>query len=656
MSVKIAMIGSGSAVFTLNVVRDILTYPALQNSEIHFMDIDKEKLALVEKLVNRIIRQGRYDKVRPFFTTNRQQAITNANFVVNTAYIGTYQSMVKDFAIMNKYGISQCIGDTLGPDAVFRAQRAIPFVVDIANETKTMAAKNAWLINYSNPMAMLTWAAIKATGVKAVGLCHGVHQTLERLSDFLGIDMHETSHLVAGTNHQSWILELKHKGKDLLPQLEELSENPTVYRKDIVRWELYRQLGYFCTESSGHDSEYNPWFRKRPDIEAQYCSGFGFSGERNFHLRHYNPDNRASLMQMEMLANGEGHLSLLRSPEYCAGIINAITTGEKYNFYGNLLNERLITNLPSGCCVEVPCVADAKGVTPKKVGDLPPQLAALNKMQITSQEFAVRAALELDQELVFNALCYDPLTSAVLSLQEIRDMTSELFQVTPEYLPPYRKHLKVRKAVIKFDYAKYKKMQAMPKAERFKEENLFSQYFLAGPFSSAGENGPKGLRMVQAPENGIDLLEPMEDIVTHRLIKWKPIDHSNLEENGSVDLLKNVGIEPDSVCYAVTALSSKNHHKVRLLVGSDEGNAIWLNGQLVHFHEIGRPIDKDQDTIDITLSQGVNVLLFKISQSIGYWGLIARLEQKPEDIKYLSLSEINKFFSQKKILIAAEKQ
>ncbi|MFH1614341.1 MAG: alpha-galactosidase [Planctomycetota bacterium] len=640
MSRKIAIVGAGSAVFTLNVVRDIFTYPALAGSEIYLMDIDAEKLSLVEKLVYRIIREGGY-KAELTTTVNRAEALRDADFVVNTAYVGGYETMIEDFRIMDKYNIRQCIGDTLGPDAVFRAQRAIPVFVEMANDIRKFASKDAWLINYSNPMAMITWAIIEATGINAVGLCHGVEQTLERLADYLNVKYKQLTHVVAGLNHQAWVLKLEHNGHNLLPRLKQLSEDPTVYRKDIVRWEIYRQLGYFCTESSGHDSEYNPWFRKRADLEAQYCSGFGFSGERGFHLKLYMPEDRAQLLQMEMLAKGQGYLDLGRSREYCAGIINAIVTGEKYHFNGNVININLIGNLPGDCCVEVPCIADDQGVHPQKVGDLPLQLAALNQMQIMSQRLAVRGALELDQELVFQSLCYDPLTSAVLSLQEIRQMTVEMFEVYPEYLPKYKKLLRRLTPVLKFDYESFKTIQSMPKQLRFEAENIIDQYFIAGPFSAAGKGELRGLNLEHSPEKCIDLDAVMKCPYSGREVSWRPICADDLESNGMVNLLKQVGIEPYSIAYALTALKAEKQCKINLLVGSDEGIAIWLNGRLIHFHDVSRPIDRDQDSVSLSLSKGINFLLFKISQTLGYWGFIARLEQKPQVASYLNTFEIS---------------
>jgi alpha-galactosidase len=290
-------------------------------------------------------------------------------------------------------------------------------------------------------MAMLCWAMNDATAVKSVGLCHSVQGTAGQLMHFAGVPREEWDYVtywVAGINHQSWFLELSLHGRDLYPDVRAKIDDPQVYNMETTRFEMLKHLGYFVTESSGHNSEYNPWFRKRPELLEKYTPGGSWNGGSGFILQLYGSDREDYESHLERAASGEDPLDLKRSREYGSYIINALETGEPCRINGNVRNTGLITNLPEGCCVEVPCYVDQHGINPCFVGDLPPHLAAINRSNIAVQELAVRAALKVDREGAFHAIALDPLTAAVLSLEEIRQMVDEMFEAEAGWLPQFK--------------------------------------------------------------------------------------------------------------------------------------------------------------------------------------------------------------------------
>jgi len=636
---KIAIIGAGSVVFAKTVITDMLTYPALSHSQIALMYIDPGNLGTTEKIARRILAAGKYPATVTA-TTNRVQAVRGADFVIIMIQVGGYKTMRSDFRIGAKYGVTHCIGDTMGPGGIFRAQRTIPVLAGLVRDVEKHAQKNCLVLNYSNPMAMLCLGLFESGNVPTVGLCHSVQNTVHDLARYLNVPPDELDHWMAGINHQAWVLKLSRKGEDLYPLLRRRVGLPEVYRQDIVRCELCRQLGYFVTESSGHNSEYNPWFRKRPDLEARYCSGPAYAGETNYLLSHYDPKNPYYRKQLEILSRGKGVLDLGRSQEYCSGIINAVCTGEPYHFNGNVRNDGLIENLPGDCCVEVPCYADATGVHPARVGELPLQLGALNRANVDAQRLAARAALTADAEMVYHAMCYDPLVSAVCSLHEIREMTADLMAAYPEYLPKYRNPLRRTPHVLKFDYEKYKRIHSRTKDECLTEMNFIDNFWVVGPFDCTSVRGWNDqLDAVFGPEEKVDLLAGYK-IGRSRVVRWRPVTRAALQGNGYLDFIRLFGALTDCVVYAVAGLRSGSNRRVRLLVGSDDGVAVWLNGRKVLHRTAQRSAAVDQDGVDLALTKGANTVLFKVDQKIGTWGLFARLKHCPSDVRVLSPDEI----------------
>ena len=443
MSKKITFIGAGSLGFTRGLVRDLLTFPAFQDATLALMDIDEERLNFARTAVEKIVKAGNYP-AKIVATLDRTEALEGADGVVCTILAQSVNVWRSDIEIPKKYGVDINVGDTRGPAGIFRALRTIPVMIDICKDIEKYAP-NAVFLNYTNPMAMLCRAMQTASKVNVVGLCHSVQGTAEMLAKWIGAPMEEITYFCAGINHQAWFLDFKWNGKDAYPLIREaITTRPEIYNEEQVRNEMFLHLGYYVTESSGHNSEYNAWFRKRPDLIEKYCThGTGWNpGEYAYILKEYLRREDSWKDDVKYwLENAP--VDLKRGKEYAAYIFNAVIgDGAMFEFNGNIRNFGLIDNLPYGACVEVPIVASKRGFSPVKVGSLPTQVALLNYINSTCEELAVEGSLTGDPMKVFHAICYDPLTSAVLSLAEIRDMVNEMFEANKEWLPQF-KHFKV---------------------------------------------------------------------------------------------------------------------------------------------------------------------------------------------------------------------
>jgi len=345
-----------------------------------------------------------------------------------------------DILIPKKYGVDINIGDTRGPSGFFRALRTIPVMLDICRDMERYCP-NALLLNYTNPMAMLCRAMQRRSSVKVTGLCHSVQGTALMLARWIGAPMNEVTYLSAGVNHQSWFIKYDWKKRDAIPLIRKAIEGSRkIHNEEQVRNEMFLQLGYYVTESSGHNSEYNWWFRKRPDLIRKYCThSTGWNpGKYAYIVKYYLAREKSWRRDAEKWLSPSTPLDLKRGHEYAASIISAWMGGEPFLFNGNVPNSGLITNLPEGACVEVPVYADRNGLNAVHVGALPPQCAALNGITVASEEMAVEAALTGDRELAFHAIAYDPLTAAVLSLAETRKMVDAMFRKNREYLPQFK--------------------------------------------------------------------------------------------------------------------------------------------------------------------------------------------------------------------------
>jgi alpha-galactosidase len=436
---KITFIGAGSLGFTRNLVRDILTFPRLADAEIALMDINEERLDFARRAAERYVAEGKYP-AKVTATLDRAEALDGADAVVITILSGGVDVWRYDIEIPKEYGVDTNVGDTRSVSGVFRALRTIPDMLDIARDIERLCPK-AIVLNYTNPMAMLCRALQRETNILVTGLCHSVQGTAGMLARWIGAPKDEIDYVCAGINHQAWYLKYLWKGEDAYPLIREaVTTRPEIYNQEIVRNEMFLALDYYVTESSGHNSEYNWWFRKRPDLIEKYCTGgTGWNpGEYAHILKYYQRREREWKKEVEAWFASEKPLSLERGNEYAAYIINAYLGGEPFEFNGNVPNTNLITNLPENACVEVPVLVNRRGLNPIHVGELPPQLAALNAINVAVEEMAVEAALTGNPRLVYHACCYDPLTASVLSLAEIKDMVQRMLNKNADYLPQFK--------------------------------------------------------------------------------------------------------------------------------------------------------------------------------------------------------------------------
>jgi alpha-galactosidase len=439
---KITFIGAGSLEFTADLVRDILTFPLLEAAHISLMDINAERLDFAKQAVERLIAAGKYPATVSA-TLDRAEALKEADVVLTTILAGGLEVWRHDIEIPKKYGVDINVGDTRGPCGIFRFLRTLPQLADIVHDMEKYCP-NAFLLNYTNPMAMLCGALQRQTHIPVTGLCHSVQGVARRLSGWLGVPYSDVSYVCAGINHQAWYLKYEVNGRDAYPLIyKAITENPKVYNEEPVTNEIFLALGYYVTESSGHNSEYNWWFRKRPDLIEQYCShATGWNpGAYALNVKRYL-EREATWKEIvrKRLSTPPTGEELQRGQEYAAWIINALQGGEPFKFNGNVRNTNLVTNLPEGACVEVPVYVDKAGYHPLQVGALPPECALLTQLSCGIEEMAIEAALTGDPVMVYRAICHDPLTAAVLSLAEIRQMTNELFTQHKDYLPQFKAH------------------------------------------------------------------------------------------------------------------------------------------------------------------------------------------------------------------------
>ncbi|MFP4176998.1 MAG: alpha-galactosidase [Planctomycetota bacterium] len=431
---RIAIIGAGSAVFAQAMIRDSLSFESLEDTTFCLMDIDEEPLGYMETIARKMIDQGDYPADIEA-TMDRREALEGADYVIVSILVGGREPIAREIDIPLEYGVDQCIGDTMGPGGIFRAMRTIPEMVDIARDMEELCP-DALMLNYTNPMSMLCRAIRRQTDVEVVGLCHSVQGAHSLLADKIGEDPDECSSWVAGINHQAWVLDYSCNGQDMYPRIRRAArEDEEWYENDTTRVEMLRHLGYYVTESSGHNSEYNPWFRKRPELVDKYA-GDGFNGETGYIKELYSTDREEYMGSLRDIAEKEEY-DLSRGHEYGSYIMNALETGEPFRFNGTVPNTNLITNLPDNVSVEVPIYADASGLRPCHVGNLPPQLAALNRMAVQSLEMAVEACINGDRDMLYWSIAYDPLTSAVLSLEEIREMVDAMYEEEKDLMPTF---------------------------------------------------------------------------------------------------------------------------------------------------------------------------------------------------------------------------
>lgn len=438
--IKITFMGAGSTIFARNVLGDCMCTPALRECEIALYDIDKKRLEESEfilKAINHNVNEDRASIKAYLGVENRKDALREANFVVNAIQVGFYDPCtIIDFKIPKKYGLRQTIADTLGIGGIMRGLRTIPVIRDFAKDMEEVCP-DAWFLNYTNPMAIITGYMQRYTKIKTVGLCHSVQVCSRDLLKSLGMEdkLEGRKELIAGINHMAWLLEIYDKdGQDLYPEIKKRAaeKNATEKHWDMVRYEYIKRLGYYCTESSEHNAEYNPFFikNKYPELIEKYNIPLD-----EYPRRCINQIKGWEEEKNNILNNGE--ITHTRTTEYASYIMEAIVTNKPCKIGGNVLNTGLIDNLPAEACVEVPCLVDAMGVTPCHVGKLPPQLAAMNMTNINSQLLTIEAAITKKREHIYQAAMLDPHTGAELSIDDIVALCDELIEAHGEYMQEY---------------------------------------------------------------------------------------------------------------------------------------------------------------------------------------------------------------------------
>ena len=430
---KITFLGAGSTVFARQLITDLLHIDDFTEITIGLVDIDAERLALAQQIAQRLIEiSGKKWTVQA--STERRDILAGSHFLVNTIEVAGLANVSHDFDIPLKYGINQCIGDTIGPGGIFKALRTGPAWLAILRDCEELCP-DAWMLNYTNPMSILTFVALTGSNMRTVGLCHSVQSTSKQLADYLQVPYEELEWNCAGINHNAWFTVLRHNGQDLYPRLRERARDAAIYEQDPVRFEVMLHLGAFVTESSGHFSEYVPYFRKRPDLIERYCRS-GYLGETGFYAHNWPSWRQKNDESIKEMLAGTREVPFQRSHEYGSSIIEAIICHRPTVIYGNVRNTGLIDNLPDGC-VEVPCLVDQRGVQPTHFGPLPEQLAALNRSHMAVHTLMRDALLHKDKDAARYALMLDPLTAAVCSPAEIDALFSEMWEAEQPYLQPF---------------------------------------------------------------------------------------------------------------------------------------------------------------------------------------------------------------------------
>jgi len=422
---RIAMIGAGSTVFARQLMTDILLAPGLEEGVFVLVDIDPRRLELAARIGEKMISaSGRRWKIES--TSSRQKALPGCHYVINSIEVAGLRNVRHDYDIPLRFGVDQCIGDTIGPGGIFKMLRTGPAWLEILRDIEKHCPA-AVVMNYTNPMSALTLLALRATGLSVVGLCHSVQNTAEQIAGYLDVPPAELLFQCAGINHLAWYTELTWRGQDMYPRLRERAKDPEVYDADPVRFEMMRHFGAFITESSGHLSEYLPYFRKRPALIEKYIRG-GYRGESGFYANNWPAWRAGGDESIREVLDGRAPLFMQRSDEYASGIIQSIEVGGARVIHGNVRNDGLIDNLPYGGCVEVPVLVNPTGLHPVHFGPLPGQMAALDRAHAAVHELMVESILQRSAQAARYALLLDPLTAAVCSPDEVSAMFDEMWK------------------------------------------------------------------------------------------------------------------------------------------------------------------------------------------------------------------------------------
>ena len=449
MSFKVAFIGAGSVGFTRGLLRDLMTVPEFRHIEIAFTDINSRNLEMVTALCQRDLRENGV-QIEIESTLDRREALRNAKYIFCTIRVGGLEAFRSDIDIPLQYGVDQCVGDTLCAGGIMYAQRGIAVMLDICRDIREVAAQDALLLNYANPMAMMTWACSTYGGVRTVGLCHGVQHGHKQIADVYGLKPEEVDIVCAGINHQTWYIQIRHKGNDLTGGLlDAFEKHPKFSQTEKVRIDMLRRFGYYSTESNGHLSEYVPWYRKREDEIGDWIDlGSWINGETGGYLRVCSEGrNWCETDFPNWMTNAPlAYISEQRSHEHGSYILEGLETGRTYRGHFNVVNNGVIANLPADAVIEAPGYADANGISVPLVGPLPLGPAAVCTVSISVQRLAVEAAVRGDDMLLRQAFMMDPLVGAVCNPKEIWQMADDMLIAGEKWLPQYAQAIADAKA------------------------------------------------------------------------------------------------------------------------------------------------------------------------------------------------------------------
>ena len=617
MSIKVAFIGAGSVVFSKNLTGDILGYPEFRDATFSYMDIDEERLEVGANLCRKVAKTlGANPTIEA--TTDRRKALQGADFVINMVQIGGFDSTLVDFEIPRKYGLNFTIADTTGPGGFFRALRTFPMLKGLCADMMDVCPQ-AYLLNYSNPMSMNIQTITRTSNIRAVGLCHSVQGTIDELLRYIGEKTEDVSFICAGINHMAFYTKIEKNGVDLYPRLFEAMNDPKIYNKNKVRFELMKRFGYYITESSEHNAEYSAHFMPHGqetidkydvpiDEYLRRCDGIVDEFER---MKEYSKDDKP--------------MEVHRSQEYGSTIIHSITTGTPSVVYGNMPNNGAISNIPRTAIAEVPTLVDRAGLQPTTVGELPPQLVGYMNPHITQQELFIRAALEGRRDHVYQAAMFDPLTAATMTTDKIVEMCDELIEAHGDYLP----NLDAKKTLVPtsgktFSPPTPQELRASWDAAQAQQEvDSVAEWKIIGPFKSDERADilqmSTPLEAAATQDRVLDLSKTWhdsEDKDNAAPLTWKDVQ----AQKGFVDLIKALGKVDYAVAYAYAEIESIHPREALLKCGSDDGIKVWINDKLVHQNETQRGHSSGSDQAPIHLESGINRVFVKVSQYDGGWG------------------------------------
>jgi alpha-galactosidase len=609
---KVAMIGAGSVVFSKNLTGDILSYPEFKDATLAYMDIDAERLEVGANLCRKVAKSLNANPTI-IATQDRREALKDADFVINMVQIGGFDSTLVDFEIPRKYGLNFTIADTTGPGGFFRALRTYPMLSGLARDIEEVAPK-ATLLNYSNPMNMNMHTVFRTSGIRAVGLCHSVQGTFNQLMRYIDEDPEKVAFICAGINHMAFYLKIEKDGVDLYPRLFEAMDDLKVYETNKVRFELMKRLGYFVTESSEHNAEYSAHFIPHGqkviedfdvplDEYLRRCDGIVDEFER-----------------MKTYSKSEEPMEVHKSHEYGSTIIHSMATGTPSVVYGNMVNNGAISNLPKDAIVEIPTLVDRNGLQGTTIGELPPELVGYMMPHVIQQELFIRAATQGRRDHVYQAAMYDPLTAATLTTDQIVEMCDELIEAHGDFLPPLDAPTRVPRSGKSFSPPTPQELRAswdaaQAEAKKSIREMILPSWQVLGPILSDASDALSAEDLLES-DGSVDVQKARA--LGGEALTWK---RGEADDSGQVALTQLCGAVEHCDAWAYTTYESIHSRESELLLGSDDGVEVWLNGKLVHSNpHVQRGFKWGEDRVSIRLNEGINHILIKIHNDAAGWG------------------------------------